>query len=402
MENRRLGRRGNFWPAVSDSMDRIGAGEKERDSIWILGMQRAWLNIGPDLFRSLPPRFGGRDPKFLAAADLFAKSLFPLHSSSTEARWSQAADGRVVARAHATRLGTRKLMRLVFCSNQHAMRFVPILLLIAVAVFTGIGAPTPLTVQEIGLMLRTGYSNESVLRELSTRGVADVLDAEKENQLVRAGANAETIEALRSGRFQLANSPGKSPKTNSPDEPKTSQAADRRAPESATRSQPSNFIPEPDAIFSTLKDDLIYLHQGAIVPFDDAVLEKKKYYLLFFSANWTAVGRKFTPELVAWYNRVAPEHPEFEIIFFSADRSQYGMETYLTQSAMPWPAVAFQKLSGKAGDIQRGLVKEIPELVFTDAAGKILSYSHGGDNAVSLEQVLAEASQTLDSGQPAR
>jgi nucleoredoxin len=134
------------------------------------------------------------------------------------------------------------------------------------------------------------------------------------------------------------------------------------------------------------------------VHFDDEALEHKKLYLLFFSANWSAPGRKFTAKLVEYYNRVAPQHPEFEVIFCSADRSQFGMETYMAESNMPWPAVAYDKRGGKAGAIQNNLVREVPSLVLADATGKILSYSHGGDNAAAPEKVLADLDEILTRG----
>ena len=144
-----------------------------------------------------------------------------------------------------------------------------------------------------------------------------------------------------------------------------------------------------------LKDNLVYLHQGGVIHFDDEALEPKKIYLLFFSANWSIPGRKFTPQLVDYYNRTESEHPEFEIVFFSADHSQFGMETYMTQTSMPWPALAYDKRNGKAGD---NLGNEIPSLVLADSSGKIISRSHAGDHPVGLEDVLQETDRILNHG----
>ena len=55
-------------------------------------------------------------------------------------------------------------------------------------------------------MLRSGYSSEAVLRELSTRHFADVFEPTIEKQLVQAGANQSLIDALRSGTYQLSDS----------------------------------------------------------------------------------------------------------------------------------------------------------------------------------------------------
>jgi hypothetical protein len=265
----------------------------------------------------------------------------------------------------------------------------------------------PLTAKEIGLMLRSGYSSETILRELSARRFGDQFDSEIEKQLLRAGANSTLIEALRSGTYavpaaeiaavkaKLAGQEGNAAKTlESPNET-------RRPTESHSVADPSGSSTATEvnhAIYLHLKDDLVYWHEGSVTHFDDEALEHKKLYLLFFSANWSPAGRKFTPRLVEYYNRVAPQHPEFEVIFFSADRSRFGMETYMGQSNMPWPAVAYDRRTGKAGAIQTNLVREIPALVLADAAGKVLSYSHGGENAVSPEKVLADLDQIFNRG----
>jgi hypothetical protein len=62
----------------------------------------------------------------------------------------------------------------------------------------------PLTAKELGLMLRSGYSSQAVLHELSARKFADIFDSEIEKQLVEAGASPVLIDALRSGVYQLS------------------------------------------------------------------------------------------------------------------------------------------------------------------------------------------------------
>ena len=92
-----------------------------------------------------------------------------------------------------------------------------------------------------------------------------------------------------------------------------------------------------------MKGDLVLWKNGSLARFrDDETLEKKKLFALYFSAHWCAPCRKFTPQLVEFYNRVAPQHPEFELVFVSDDRSPFGMETYMRD--MPWLAIDFSKL----------------------------------------------------------
>ena len=255
-------------------------------------------------------------------------------------------------------------------------------------------------------MLRSGYSSEAVLTDLSVRHFGDRFDSEVEKQLVRAGATSALIDALRSGAYQISDSEMAATKAKlavreenaAQAREHSKEAAPTSESQSAAEQSKASTPAEPMDIYWHLKDDLVSWHQGSVTHFDDEALEHKKLYLLFFSANWSAPGRKFTAKLVEYYNRVAPQHPEFEVIFCSVDRSQFGMETYMAETNMPWPAVAYDKRGGKAGAIQNNLVREIPSLVLADATGKILSYSHGGDNAVALEKVLADLDEIFTHG----
>ena len=102
-------------------------------------------------------------------------------------------------------------IRPILCSIISVLRWV-LVLCFATTVSSLIAALTPLTTQDVSLMLRSGYSNEAVLRELSTRRFGDTFDSKAEQQLIKAGAGESLINALRSGVYQL--SPRKSGRHN--------------------------------------------------------------------------------------------------------------------------------------------------------------------------------------------
>ena len=94
------------------------------------------------------------------------------------------------------------------------------------------------------------------------------------------------------------------------------------------------------------------------------------------------------------------EHPEVEVIFFSADRSQFGMETYLGQSNMPWPAVDYPKIPARAAAMETKLINDIPALLLVSATGHIISQTSTGDKPKTAQQVLADLDAILAGGQP--
>src|SRR5688500_11221165 len=74
----------------------------------------------------------------------------------------------------------------IFCSNG-AMRFFlsgALLVLLASAGFAS--PPLPLTLKDISLMLRSGYSSEAVEREIAVRHFIGTLDANGEKNLLQA------------------------------------------------------------------------------------------------------------------------------------------------------------------------------------------------------------------------
>lgn len=56
-----------------------------------------------------------------------------------------------------------------------------------------------LTVKDVSLMLRSGYSSKAILAEIATRHFAETLDANSESDLVELHASPELISALKSG-----------------------------------------------------------------------------------------------------------------------------------------------------------------------------------------------------------
>ena len=258
----------------------------------------------------------------------------------------------------------------------------------------------PLTTKEISLMLRTGYSVDAVQRELAARHFIEQIDAAEEKTLVQAGATAAFIAALKSGAFAVPASELAAAK-----EEIAAQAA-RRARQ-AEEARKFNTLyqqqqldqarvaatPAPSssshAIAALVKGDLVASRNGVLSSVTDQPIEQKKLIALYFSAKWCGPCRKFTPQLVQYYNRIAAAHPEFEIVFVSADRSGAAMEAYMRDFQMPWPAVKFEKVAEKQ-ELKKYAGSGIPCLVLIDATGKVISDSYQGATYLGPDKVLAD------------
>lgn len=277
--------------------------------------------------------------------------------------------------------------------------FVIVFLLINATLSSVSGRVLPLTVKDVCLMLRSGYSSESVQRELSVRHLAETCDTAGETALRGAGASPSLIDAMKSGVYQTSQSDALAAL-----EERTAQAQRQAFETERLRKMNSLYqaqrarertAPRPletrTAVADLVKGDLVYWNNESVARFDDETFGSKKLIALYFSANWCPGCRQFTPQLVEYYNRVKPVHPEFEIILVSADRSAAEMGIHMRNTRMPWPAVDFAKLPHKESLKKYG-GQSIPCLVVVDASGKVLVDTFEGKTRVGPEKVLA----TLD------
>ncbi|HJX24700.1 MAG TPA: thioredoxin-like domain-containing protein [Chthoniobacterales bacterium] len=266
------------------------------------------------------------------------------------------------------------------------------------SIFAARAAQLPLTAKDVGLMVRMGYSNSVMAQELSTRHFADTIDSTKEADLIKAGLPLELLNALKSGTYSVP-----------PEEIARAQeqiaAEAKRSALAAEQSRKFNTLYQDQlvkeravaqvqaayasGIYNFVKGDLVRPRNGVLVHADDEALSHKKLIAFYFSAHWCAPCRKFTPQLVEYYNRIAAQHPEFEIIFFSLDKSESAMEAYMRETNMPWPAIDYQKLKEKEL-LKKNAGDGIPSLVLVDQTGKLLSSTYAGSQYLGPAKVLAD------------
>ena len=277
-------------------------------------------------------------------------------------------------------------------------RALGVLAAVCLPIFTARAAQLPLTVKDVGLMVRMGYSSSVIAQELSTRHFADTIDSTKEADLIKAGVPLELLTALKGGTYSVP------PEEIARAQERIAVEAKRRAFE-AEQSRKFNTLYQDHlakeravaqvqatsvgAIYNFVKGDLVRPRNGVLAHADDEALSHKKLIAFYFSAHWCAPCRKFTPQLVEYYNRVVAQHPEFEIIFFSLDKSESAMEAYMRETNMPWPAIDYQKLKEKEL-LKKNAGDGIPSLVLVDQTGKLLSSTYAGSQYLGPAKVLAD------------
>lgn len=151
----------------------------------------------------------------------------------------------------------------------------------------------------------------------------------------------------------------------------------------ASPAQPASDKLSPDAmsakadsastmIASQLAGRLVAVKNGKLAALPKDHLAETKVFAVYFSALWCSPCRAFTPELVNTYKQIKAAHPEFELIFVSSDRKEQEMQRYMVDYGMPWVALTFREVKTNSTLLsyrQNG----IPNLVFIDGSGKVLS-----------------------------
>lgn len=105
-------------------------------------------------------------------------------------------------------------------------------------------------------------------------------------------------------------------------------------------------------------------------------LKGKKVVGLYFSADWCGPCRTFTPELVAFYEKMNARRghkDDFEIVWISRCRDMQSFGQYFTH--MTWLALPPDEAQGQRGQYlsDKYKVKGIPSLVLLDDLGNVIT-----------------------------
>lgn len=146
-----------------------------------------------------------------------------------------------------------------------------------------------------------------------------------------------------------------------------------------------------------LSGKVVRLVGSTLQAVDDRALAGVKYYALYYSASWCGPCRQFTPDLVANYRKLKAAHPEFEVVFISADNSGGEMRDYMRNDKMPWLALKYDLIESNP-ELRRYSGAGIPCLVLVDAAGRVLSDSYAGGDYVGPHKVLKDTQRLLQRG----
>lgn len=150
----------------------------------------------------------------------------------------------------------------------------------------------------------------------------------------------------------------------------------------------------PSRVAAVLQGQLVDAAGKSVEP---AGLEQAQIFALYYGASWCGPCRRFSPDLVAFANRVGPVNPRLAVVMISNDKSDAALFGYMQEEKMPWPAMPLaraNKIPLLTGYAKGG----IPQLVIVDRQGQVLTDSFKGSSYIGPQAALQALEKILATG----
>jgi len=139
-----------------------------------------------------------------------------------------------------------------------------------------------------------------------------------------------------------------------------------------------------NAVLAPHAQDLVVLRGNKLVPFKAGAFLKAPYTILYFGAGWCPDCRRFSPALVAAYNRQPVGAQRFEVLLLTMDKTAADMQRFMHSEKMAWPALAFERMEG-AEDLKKYYSGHgIPCLTVIDQKGTVVLQSKSDQDATEV------------------
>ena len=267
--------------------------------------------------------------------------------------------------------------------------------------------PRPVSVQDLCLMLRSGYSDAEVLQETAARPLLEPITPATEQTLRAAGADQRLVDALKTSRRTVSPAEALAARQQQAAQEQRAAAIQQAAllrsqppaapaaPATSNASATARPASDPHGIENLLRGKLVVFRDEKLVEADTDALEGKKLFGVYYARLASKAGGNFSSDLVQFYRNTVPKHPEFEVVFMSGDPSLYSMENFMRHLQMPWLAVAFDQISQVPVLSHLQDPSGAPRLLVYDNFGHLFADYRVGSDPGLLPQILPDLAKII-------
>ena len=154
-------------------------------------------------------------------------------------------------------------------------------------------------------------------------------------------------------------------------------------------------LPRAVIIAEQLAGKLVKLENEDLVRYKLDPEKAIDHFLFYYSASWSPSCRKFTPDLIKFYDKAKKKISNFEIVFISSDDSEKEMLAYIKKAKMPWPIIKFEEID-KLDFLKKAGGRGVPCVSVLNSRGLILAHSYRGKTSyIGTQKPLSEFSKLI-------
>lgn len=273
-----------------------------------------------------------------------------------------------------------------------------ILLAFMISAPAALGAP--LTLKELGFLIRQGTSEAEIAEQAKSRRLVAPLDAAAIQSLKEQGASAWLIAKL--------NAPGVALNADEVAAEARRQAAakvrmDAIVAEDEARRELRNRewnknaeqLREAKTVQGWLRGKLHNFHKKGFKPIEPNSIEPISIFGFFHGSMASGPSRDFAPKLAQTYDRLKRQYgSDFEIVFISHDRDEYNHREFMRTFGLTCPTVRASEVNPAVFELGR---QPLPWFVLVADSGKALSLNGVNKQFIEPDRVLLGLEELLAS-----
>lgn len=258
----------------------------------------------------------------------------------------------------------------------------------------------PLTLKELGFLIRQGTSEAEIVEQAKSRRLVAPLDAAAIQSLKEQGASAWLITKLNSpgvalNADEIAAEARRQAAAKARMDAIVAEDEARREVRNREWNKNAEQLREAKTVQGWLRGKLYNLHKKDFKPIVPNSIEPISIFGFFHGSMGSGPSRDFAPKLAQTYERLKRQYgTDFEIVFISHDRDEYNQREFMRTFGLTCPTVRASEVNPAVFELGR---QPLPWFVLVADSGKALSLNGVNKQFIEPDRVLLGLEELLAS-----